>query len=641
MDQIGAGSPDDDVVAISGIDEEVAAEEGNAGEIKDIPLPAAEECDACRIGGGIDDLLDATAGGECAAQADVHRPGACGEDLIDAISGGTAVAVGVVAGEGVGLIRHPVWIGAADEEGVAAATAIEGVFAEATVEDVGAAAAAQDVVAPAAIQQVGAAAAIDEVIAPAGEHLLALPIADDCLARFAAQGETAIGEEIVQPTGNIAERLVGIAVLIEEVFAADLEAEVINAVGDSVHQVLAEELGGGAVVLDQVEAGFAAVLIVTVRLHERLIPVLAHPAVDHPQVVAADPAVEIDVGGADRLQQDLVELVGGRQTIVDVQSGGVARQAGIQPNPVHHPIKTAAGGGGIAVVVGDPLGYIADAGVGVAVLVLEAPVGVDREPDMENAIEDGVDGVLAEEVGVAPIVLHEVVTGLAAVFVIAVPLHESCVAIRVALDPAVDPTHFSCAEACAIAIGLVCGLEGGDSVLDQVVEVIGGLGPPLDLRPGDRSLQARIRHDRLDDAVEVAARVGQIHLQGGEPTGHIGEGGVVVAVLVGEASAVGAERKPDVISPVEHRVDQGAAIELAVAAIVLDGVEARLRFVLIVAVQLLEALQALRMGGIAEPAVEVHDFCGGQHRFVEGADVPQALGDQTVQPVRRGDAAAD
>ena len=205
MDQIGVGGADDDVVAIAGIDEEVAAEEGNAREIKDIPLPAAEECDACRIGGGIDDLLDAAAGGEGVAEADVHRPGACGEDLIDAIRGGTAVAVGVVTGEGVGAIGHPVGIGAADEEGVATATAIEGVIAEATVEDVGAGAAAQDVVAPAAIQQVGAAAAFDDVIAPAGEHLLALPIADDCLARFATQGETAIGEEIVQPTGDIAE----------------------------------------------------------------------------------------------------------------------------------------------------------------------------------------------------------------------------------------------------------------------------------------------------------------------------------------------------------------------------------------------------------------------------------------------------
>ena len=415
----------------------------------------------------------------------------------------------------------------------------------------------------------------------------------------------------------------------------------IDAVGDSIHQVLAEELSGGAVVLNQVEAGFAAVLIVTVRLHERLIPVLAHPAVDRPQVVAADPAVEIDIGGGYRLEKNAVEGVGGGQAVVDVQGGRMLGKAGIQPDPIHHPIKTAAGGGGIAVVVGDPLGYIADAGVGVAVLVLEAPVGVDREPDMENAIEDGVDGVLAEQLGGGAVVLHQVVAGFDAVLVIAVALHKEGVARRDALDPAVDPGHFCRAQARVIAIGLAFGLEGGDSVLDQLVEVIGGLGPPLDLRPGDRSLQARIRHDRLDDAVEIAARVGQIHLQGGEPTGHIGEGGVVVAVLVGEASAVGAERKPDVIDPVEHRVDQGAAIEFAVAAIVLDGVEAGLRSVLIIAVQLKEALQALRMGGIAEPAVEGHDVCRGQHRFVEGADVPQALCQQLVQAVGGGDAGAD
>ena len=573
------------------------------------------------------------------AQADVHRPGALGQDHIHAAA--AAVGVAVVPLEGVGLPDGIVGIGAAGQVGVAVFSPVEVVVAEAAVQHVGADATAQGVVAPAAVQQVGAAEAVHHVIAAAGEHLLRLAVAGDRLAVVAAEREAAVGEKIVHPAGDVAERLVGVAVLVEEVVAADFEAVVKDAVGDGVHQVLAEELGGGAIVLDLVEAGLGAILVIAVVEHEGRIAVGAHPAVDRPQVVAADPAVEIDIGGGYRLEKNAVEGVGGGQAVVDVQGGRLLGKAGIQPDPIHQAIETAAGGGGIAVVIGDPFGHIADAGIGVAVLVLETPVGVDREADVIDAVIDGVDGVLAEQLGGGAVVLHQVVAGFDAVLVVAMALHEEGVARRVTLDPAIDPGHFRGAEAGVVPIGAPPFVEGGDARLDQLVEVVGGLGAAGDLNRGDGGLQAGVRHDRFHDAIEVAAAGGQIPLEEREPAGHIGEGGVVVAVLVGEAGAVGAERKTDVIDAVEHRVDQGAAVEAAVAAIALDGVKAGLRAVLIVAVQRQKELQALRVVLVAEPGVEGHDVGGQQHPLVEGVDRPQALGDQTVQPVRRGDAATD
>ena len=137
------------------------------------------------------------------AQADVHRPGALGQDHIHAAA--AAVGVAVVPLEGVGLPDGIVGIGATGQVGVAVFSPVEVVVAEAAVQHVGADATAQGVVAPAAVQQIGAAEAVHHVIAAAGEHLLRLVVAGDRLAVVAAERETAIGEEIVQPTGNIAE----------------------------------------------------------------------------------------------------------------------------------------------------------------------------------------------------------------------------------------------------------------------------------------------------------------------------------------------------------------------------------------------------------------------------------------------------
>ena len=315
-DVVGRGGAARDVAAVTGIDREIAAHQLHQGEVEDVALPVSQQPHRGAAVGGVDDALDAAVGPE-AAEADVHRAEALGKDHVHALA--AAVGVGVVTLEAVGLPVGVLGIGAAHQVGVAILAAIQGVVVEASVEQVGAAAAAQGVVAPAAVQQVGAACAVDHIVAPVSEHLIGFVVADERVGVPGADGEPPVEEEIVQPARDIAERLVGVAVLVEEVLALDLEAVVVNAVGHGVDQVLAEELGGGAVVLNQVEARLDAVLVVAVQQNEVVVAVGSHPAVDLPQVEAADPAVEVNAGFVDGLEEELVEAVGCGQAVVDVQ----------------------------------------------------------------------------------------------------------------------------------------------------------------------------------------------------------------------------------------------------------------------------------------------------------------------------------
>ena len=529
-------------------------------------------------------------------------------------------------------------IGAAHQVGVAALAAIEMVSFEAAVELVVAGAAPEGVAAPAAIQQIVTVAPLQHVVAAAAEQLVVAAIAQQRFAGPRAEAEAAVGEKIVEPAGDIAEALVGIAVFVEEILSADFVAVVVDTIHHSIDQVLTEKLSGGAIVLDQMETGLHPVFIIAMVAIKGFEGGVAHQAVDQPQVVTADPAVEIHAGGVDRIKQQLVEAIGGRQAIVDVESGGEFGEAGIEAHPVDHAIEAAAGGGGIAVVEADPFGYIAHQRVGVAVFILEATIVVDGEADVIDAVVDGVDGVLAKQLGGGPVVLHEVEAGLAAVLVIAVEGYELGVAARIAADPGVDRPHLRFAQAGGVAIGLALRAQGVDPLQDQLVEGVGGLRSPLDVAPGDRRLQAGVGHHGFHDAIKARAGGGQIHLQGREPAGHIHERGVVSTVLVGQARAVGAEGKTDVIQAVEHRIDQGATVERAGAAIVLDGVIAGLHAVFVVAVALEEGLQPLRNRGVAEPGIEGHDVGDAEHGFVEGADGLQALHQECVEPVARRDA---
>ena len=145
--------------------------------------------------------------------------------------------------------------------------------------------------------------------------------------------------------------------------------------------------------------------------------------------------------------------VRGSQAIIDICGGSRLGEAGIKAHPIGEPIETAARGGGISVVIGDPFGHIADLGVGVAIFIHKATINCDVEADVIDAIKDGVDGVLGEQGGIATIVLHQVVTGLDAVFVVAMQGDKRGVAIGITADPAIDPEHLRFAEAGGIGVG--------------------------------------------------------------------------------------------------------------------------------------------------------------------------------------------
>ena len=208
---------------------------------------------------------------------------------------------------------------------------------------------------------------------------------------------------------------------------------------------------------------------------------------------------------------------------------------------------------------------------------------------MVDAIKDRIDGILRKQGGVGAIILDQVVTGLNAILVITMQIDKRCVSIGIAADPTIDPQHLRFAQAGGVRVGRTGLVEGVDAAHDQVVESVRGQGAALDLGPGVVGGQPRISHDRVHDAIQSGVGAGQIGFEGGQPAGHIAEQGVVVAVLIGEARAVGAERKTEVIQAVLNGVDQGSAIELAIAAVILNLVKAGGHAPFIITVELDEA----------------------------------------------------
>ena len=47
-----------------------------------------------------------------------------------------------------------------------------------------------------------------------------------------------------------------------------------------------------------------------------------------------------------------------------------------------------------------------------------------------------------------------------------------------------------------------------DALNNQVVDAVGGLGTPFDVRPGDAGGQPRISHDRFHDAIQAGIGAG-------------------------------------------------------------------------------------------------------------------------------------
>ena len=155
-----------------------------------------------------------------------------------------------------------------------------------------------------------------------------------------------------------------------------------------------------------------------------------------------------------------------------------------------------------------------------------------------------------------------------------------------------------------------------------MVELIGGTGTTLEIRPGNCGLQARVGHDRLDDAIQASVAGRQISFKGREPAGDITQGGIVGAVLIGETAAIAVERKAEVVEAIEHRIDQSQAIEFATAAIALNRVKATFNRIVVVAMQGGEQGLTFGMGWITHPGVEGHHISDIQHRLLKPPDRP-------------------
>ena len=438
-------------------------------------------------------------------------------------------------------------------------------------------------------------------------------------------------QEVVDPGRHLGRGGVRVAVLVLEAAVHDLEAEVVDAVGDGVHQIPAEVRRVGAVVLHQVESGFQAVLVVAVEFDEPGLTagIGPHPGIDRDQIAAGDPAVGHGAGGGDAVQQQGVERVGGGRTGGNVRCRRVAGEAGVHHQVVGDPVESGAGGGRVEQKVVQPGGHIRDGGVGIAVLVAELAVH-DLETDVVDAVGDGVDEVLAEGLGGRTVVLHQVEAGLHPVLVVAMQFHETGIAIHVGADPGVDGAHVVGRHRSVTQAARRC-----QAIEDHPVQGVCGIGAAEDVGVGNARVQAGVGHHHVGHAVQARAGRRPVGVELRQPLGDLQHRRVGIAVLVDEVVALDLEAQ--VIEPVGHGVDQRLAAVLEVAAVVLDAVEAGFGAVLVVAVQIGPFGEPVG----PDPGVHGPHFIDGEDAVAGGAHGRRGLHDDPVHAVRGRGAGRD
>ena len=290
-DGVSQGGANDGVVALATDQAELAADQGHAGEIEHIRLPAAHQVHrgggdaavAVIDGGGIDDLLDASAGIEC-LEADVHRVPAQRHNRVHPIGGGTGVGVGVEAFEVVGAPVGVVGVLAAHLVAVAARSA---------VEPVAVAAAADAIVGCAADDRVVAIAGIDQKLARqcgGGEiEGVGAPVAEQPHLR---RSGIAVGVE----------RLGGVDDQLDAALGPELPQTDINGQLPQSHdgiQATAAGIGEGVITLEEIGLplhpfGGVAGHLIDVAAVAAIEPIIvAAPADAISQLVADDPVVAI------------------------------------------------------------------------------------------------------------------------------------------------------------------------------------------------------------------------------------------------------------------------------------------------------------------------------------------------------------
>ena len=81
----------------------------------------------------------------------------------------------------------------------------------------------QRISAPAAIQQVGTSPTVKQVVAAIGDDLISPIVADQNVSIPGTAGEATVIHKIIEPAGNITQRLVGVAIFVNKIFAFDLK----------------------------------------------------------------------------------------------------------------------------------------------------------------------------------------------------------------------------------------------------------------------------------------------------------------------------------------------------------------------------------------------------------------------------------
>ncbi len=399
----------------------------------------------------------------------------------------------------------------------------------------------------------------------------------------------------------------------------------VDAVSDRIDEVLAEIVGGGPVVLHQVIAGLAPVLIVAMQLDEpgQAQRVGAQPGIDRLEVGAGDPAIGHRAGRRDALQDQGIQGVRRASPAVDVRCRGVAGKAGVDLDGVHDAIQSGACAGCVRQEVVEPVGHVAHCGIGVAVLVAEAAID-DLEADVVDAVGHRVDQVLSEELGCGAVVLHQVVAGLRAVLIITMQFDESGQSRGVGADPRIDGNHIGGGN-----LSVAQSTDGCQTVHDQLVEAVGCVGSTADIRFGGFHRQAGVGHDEVGDAVQTAARAGMVGIELGQPCGHLIHRRVGIAVFIEES--VVPDFETQVVDAIGDCVEKGLASVLQVASVVLDQVKSRLFAALVVPVKTRPFSESV----LADPGVHRDDFGRREEAVGSCAGGGGRLQDDLVQPVRR------
>ena len=160
----------------------------------------------------------------------------------------------------------------------------------------------------------------------------------------AGAGVGVIGVELGQPFGDLLNAGVGVAVFVLKAAVDHLEADVVDAVGNRVGQVVTAIARAAAIVLQQVKAGLDAVFIVAVQGDEFFQAVLADVGVDRQHIVHAEHAVLCHAGGLRGFEDHQVEGVGCRQAADQVFVGDATVQADVGGHGIDQLVEAGAAG---------------------------------------------------------------------------------------------------------------------------------------------------------------------------------------------------------------------------------------------------------------------------------------------------------